>query len=275
MPLATEVSTLSDGGIDFVVRIAELWRRKPEAGREPGDGGAAPSAPGDDPFLPPYEPDLFVGELTATHVALLNKFPALADHLLLVTRHYESQTAALTVADFEALLTGLAGVDGLAFYNGGRTAGASQPHRHLQLVPLPLGPGEVQPPVRRWFDAMAMPGPGPTCHPDLPFEHRVMPMPPAWLAEPTRAAVEAEAVYRRMWAELGRHAEGWEQPEPFNLLATREWLWLVPRRCEGVAGLSVNALGFAGCLLAGDRERFATLERIGPMALLARVGFAR
>ena len=32
----------------------------------------------------------------------------------------------------------LAEFDGLGFYNGGETAGASQPHKHLQIVPLPL-----------------------------------------------------------------------------------------------------------------------------------------
>ena len=44
-------------------------------------------------------------------------------------------------ADFDALARGLAAIDGLAFYNGGTVAGASQPHKHLQLVPVPLGVG--------------------------------------------------------------------------------------------------------------------------------------
>lgn len=266
MPLATEIHTIDDGGVEFVVRVAREWPRKPS-----GSDAAATAGAGEDPFLPPYEPDLFVTDLTVTHAVLLNKFPVLADHLLLVTRHYESQTAPLTVADFEAMLTALSLVDGLAFYNGGREAGASQPHRHLQLVPLPLGPGSRCLPVEPWFESVPMNG-ATAVNPDLPFPHAFAPMPAEWLEEPAASAPAARALYWALWTRLGHEADGTDQqPMPFNLLATRQWIWLVPRRREGVAGLSVNALGFAGGLLAGDEQRYERLREIGPLNLLARV----
>jgi len=92
-----------------------------------------------------------VGDISATHVGLLNKFCVLEDHLLMVTRDYAEQTELLDESDFHALLCGLAAVDGLAFYNGGTDAGASQPHKHLQLVPLPLAPGWTGMPLAPWL----------------------------------------------------------------------------------------------------------------------------
>ena len=89
------------------------------------------------PFLP-YDPELYVGDLPPAHVCLLNKFNVVDHHLLIVTREFEHQETALTPADFAAMWSCLQQIDGLAFYNSGTVAGASQPHKHLQLVPLPL-----------------------------------------------------------------------------------------------------------------------------------------
>ena len=69
---------------------------------------------------------------------LLNKYNVVPHHLLIITRHFESQESALTQADFQALWTCLAEYDSLGFYNSGESAGASQPHKHLQTVPLPM-----------------------------------------------------------------------------------------------------------------------------------------
>lgn len=278
VPLATEVSRIEEQGVSFVVRIAGEWQRKPRAANSGTDGAvtAGEDDPRHDPFLPPYEPDLYVGDLTPTHTLLLNKYPVLDEHLLLVTRHYESQTAPMTEADYHALLTGLAGVDGLAFYNAGRVAGASQPHRHIQLVPLPLDDsgaagGAATLPVRPWWDAVRFTG-DVGHNPALPFRHAVAPLPAAWLEDPVQGAPAMAERVAQCWRLIGGDgAEAVGMPLGYNLLATREWMWLVPRRREGGAGLSVNALGFAGCFLVGDRERHGELRRLGPLHLLARV----
>ncbi len=128
VPVATGAEVVEDGGVPFVVRV--LTGRKPR-----GFGQAAAS----DPFDPP-EPALTVGEVGPAHVAVLNKYPVIPAHLLIVTRAFEHQETLLTREDMEALRRCLAAAGGLGFYNGGEAAGASQPHKHLQLVPLPLGP---------------------------------------------------------------------------------------------------------------------------------------
>jgi ATP adenylyltransferase len=49
----------------------------------------------------------------------------------------------------------------------------------------------------------------------------------------------------------------------YNLLLTREWLMLVPRRKEAVAGISFNALAFCGSILVKNREQRDQLIEIG------------
>src|SRR5690606_23263081 len=117
----------------------------------------ATSGPPRDAFARP-DPDLTVSADSATHLALLNKYPVLPHHLLLVTRRSVPQEALLDDDDFAALAGALAEIDGLAFYNGGAVAGASQPRKHLQLVPLPLEPGGPPVPIEPWL-AQAPPGP--------------------------------------------------------------------------------------------------------------------
>ena len=53
------------------------------------------------PFLP-YDEDLWVRHLSATHTLLLNKFNVVAHHLICVTRAFERQTEPLNAADLGA-----------------------------------------------------------------------------------------------------------------------------------------------------------------------------
>jgi ATP adenylyltransferase len=58
---------------------------------------------------------------------------------------------------------------------------------------------------------------------------------------------------------------------PYNLLATRRWLLLVPRLREFFEGISVNALGFAGSLLVKNAAQLEVLRTRGPMTALQSV----
>jgi len=269
VPLETAVHTLEEKGVPFTVRVAVNLGKKQEAAPPPG------TVPDQDPFAPPYEQDLYVGGISDTHVALLNKFCVIRDHTLLVTREYAGQTALLDETDCHALLKGLASVDGLVFYNGGVQAGASQPHKHLQLVPLPLAPDQLHVPLAPWLTEHR-PGPDGTTHnPDLPFPHAVTPMPQGCLRDPESGARQLHERYIALWSALGYRLEGHHQPVPYNLLATRDWLWLVPRSHENHQGLAVNGLGFAGALMVRDDAEYHKLERIGPMRLLQAVAGPR
>ncbi|MEJ2131872.1 MAG: phosphorylase, partial [Gammaproteobacteria bacterium] len=53
-----------------------------------------------------------------------------------------------------------------------------------------------------------------------------------------------------------------------NLLMTQDWMLIVPRGQEHVAGVSINALGFAGSLFVESTEELERLRDIGPMQVL-------
>ncbi|HLL06302.1 MAG TPA: phosphorylase [Myxococcaceae bacterium] len=243
VPIHTEVERVEQGGVPFLVRVVSNLERKARAAQPPKEAG-----PPKNPFLPPYEEDLYVGPLPPAHECLLNKFNVFEHHALIVTRAFESQDSLLTPADFEALLAGMAGFDALAFYNGGRLAGASQPHKHLQLVPVPLAAGEHRTPMD---EAIA--------RGRLPFRHALGP--------PPREPAQAHATYMELLRAVGCERPG----EHYNLLATRDWMLVVPRSHECFESTSLNALAFAGSLLVKNREQLERVRAVGPMAMLRAV----
>jgi sulfate adenylyltransferase (ADP) / ATP adenylyltransferase len=61
----------------------------------------------------------------------------------------------------------------------------------------------------------------------------------------------------------------------YNLLATRDWLFLVPRIRDGVGKIGINSLGFAGALLVKNAIQLAHLKSQQPLEILAQVGISR
>lgn len=228
-PWATEVDEVRDG--EALFRVRTLTRRSKYV------------PPAGDPFAWPWAGELFVGDLSATHGVLLNKYPVFDHHALIVTRAFEPQTDALTAGDGDALRWCLdEGGDVLGFFNGGAGAGASQAHKHLQLAPLVAS---LEPMIRAG---------------KLPVRHALAPTPPDGAA--------LAATVARLLRELGVGPQA-----PWNLLATRDWLLVVPRRAEAFEGMSVNALGFAGSLLVKSKDQLERLRALGPLEVLRAVGW--
>ena len=161
-PIPTVHHPLSRDGVQWLVRIVDATKEMPRAAERSGDHN---------PFLP-YDPVMHVADLSATHVCLLNKFNVVDHHLLIITRHFESQESPLTLADFQALWACLVEYDSLGFYNSGPRAGASQPHKHLQTVPLPLRQQDsIGVPLLPRFDFDSLALGQVTQSSQLPFEH--------------------------------------------------------------------------------------------------------
>jgi ATP adenylyltransferase len=238
-----------------------------------GHGQIAHARKGDrshaDPFLP-YDPLMFVADLSPTHICLLNKFNVFAHHLLIVTRAFEEQQAPLNAADFAALWQCLVQVDGLAFYNAGRAAGASQRHKHLQLAPFPLWPGEAGLPMEQAL-AVDMLDTQPSVR-AWPYRHAAVRVAGDWMDDPQAAGDELARRYRALLAALAIDGEdGDGLLPPYNLLATRRWLLLTPRSQAEIDGIPVNALGFGGSLLARTPAQLEHLRTLGPLAVLHKV----
>ncbi|MEB3356230.1 MAG: phosphorylase [Synechococcales bacterium] len=268
--IPTDYELVADGEMRFLVRQLAAIARKEKAKQQQEKA----KAQGKDfnPFLP-YEEDLFVAHLSNTHVCLLNKFNVVDHHLLMVTRQFEEQEALLNQADFEALWVGLREIDGLGFYNGGQRAGASQRHKHLQLVPLPLYPTGEPLPISVWVEAIAPDrSPAVLTLPQLPFPHALVRL-AVPQADPTAAAQISLEHYQALLAAVGLtpEPESDRPPGAYNLLVTRDWMLLVPRSQESFDSISVNSLGFAGSMFVRDDAQMATLKQHGPLKILCQV----
>ena len=259
VPLAMNLRIVDERGIPFQVRHASGLAAKSLArALQSGSQAAAPY----DPFEP-FEPAMFVADVEtndergarSTHVLLLNKFPAIAGHVVLVTRRSAPQLGVPTHEDFVAMAQLTHSMNGLLFYNGGPIAGASQDHRHFQLVPR-TGPWPIEEALTR----------------ELPFRHALVRHDLASATSPERATEALEHAFRAACAELAIDLSG--TMTPLNFLATREWMMVVPRTREhwideeSGGKISVNALGFAGLLLLRSEDLLPPLQRFGLLRML-------
>jgi len=271
LPIPTAYEFIEDAGIRFFVRILSGLQQKDEDRLKRQESSS--SGKTINPFLP-YEKALYVADISDTHVALLNKFNVVENHLLIITRRFEDQETLLTLRDFEALWVCMAEYNALGFYNGGEAAGASQPHKHLQMAPLPLAPEGPVIPLEPFFEGAGSKGSTGTI-PRLPFVHGFIRLEHNGIDSPIDAARNSFVLYGNMLKHVGLETPETEgtkrQSSPYCLLITREWMLLVPRSREFFNSISINSLGFAGALLVRNGEQMNILKKHGPMTALKSV----
>ena len=267
LPIRTAAEYVDQDGIGYVVRILSNLVRKDE------DRLKQAQQKDRNPFLP-YEEDLFVADVGPSHVALLNKFNVIERHLLIVTKEFEEQENLLTPSDFSALWTCMEEYDAVGFYNGGEAAGASQRHKHLQVVPRPLADQGPELPIQPLIDEVG--GEGKItrlrsfdflhCFARMELDRRGFPLDPA---------EQSFRLYQAMLSELGMavpvRGETVRQSGPYCLVATRQWMLMVPRSQEFCGEISINSLGFTGCLLVRKAEHLEHLKKTGPLSILRAV----
>lgn len=254
MPLETSLShVMGEEGMRFELR--HLLSATPKHLRASG--------PKPNPFLP-WDPRLEVERIDDSHVVILNKYPVQSAHMLLITQAWQPQTGWLCIDDWRALARVDETTMGLWFFNSGPDAGASQPHRHLQL--LPRGAEEQICARQDWFKRCAEATFGPSDDPLL-SSCRVASITSSLTGE------TLHETYLTLADDLGLgHPSNDERPRgAYNLLLTRQWMAIVRRSTEGIHGFSVNALGFAGSLLSTEASDREWIQRSGPEALLRAV----
>ncbi|GAA6047310.1 hypothetical protein JCM3770_001880 [Rhodotorula araucariae] len=303
----SEVVELDDEetGIPFEVRFAPALAKKPEAERK-DDLGTKDDKPVD-PFAPPYQQDLYVAEETVQEddddagegfVVLLNKFCVTPRHFLLVTKEFRKQATPLSPLEaFTAwsILKQLGSREKhIAFFNCGAESGASQPHKHLQFIPVSNGMA----PFDSFIDAHK------PAKRQTPFQ---LPLPYAnftALLDPPASASRADLVaylgqrflelldllidHRRRLSlsdpdALGGNGDGDARTSmrlsdlSYNVVMTQAYLHVVPRRREKYPtrsgrAVSVNSLGFAGMVLVKEQEALDDIREVGVLAVLKEVG---
>jgi ATP adenylyltransferase len=172
----------------------------PALAKKPGANPKKEPGPKPDPFQNPSA-DLLVAEIPRTqpsHILVLNKFPVIPNHFILATKVHKAQTDILEKEDLAATFACLTAWDGsnggattprrlFAFFNSGEHSGASQPHRHLQFLPVEDMQGQEPhrnsdpwvPLIDRLSTEQAITtSSGYKQLPNLPFNHFALPIPP-------------------------------------------------------------------------------------------------
>ncbi|PCH43417.1 ATP adenylyltransferase [Wolfiporia cocos MD-104 SS10] len=279
-----------DSDVEFEIRLCPALQKKPALPTPHFETAAALQPQKPDPFAPPYVPNLYLGELRddeagAEYVILFNKYSVVPRHILLVTKEYQSQTSPLLPQDLVQVYSLLAaaqrsGKRFFAFYNCGDLSGASQPHKHVQLIPLE----DDGPPVERLARATKID------YPDRPFTLNALPyanhvrrlpahLPSQGYEELERTLADAFLALLDLVVATVRHDPTYPTGTPsYNVVLTLEHLHLIPRRRENhtlaATGepLSVNALGFAGMLLVKSERELDAVKEEGLGAILRAVG---
>ncbi|WP_392345628.1 DUF4922 domain-containing protein [Parasynechococcus sp.] len=254
VPLDTSLTHLiGDGGSRFELR--HLLSATPKHLRVSG--------PRPNPFLP-WDQRLEVDRIGDSHVVILNKYPVQTSHMLLITQNWQPQTGWLSMEDWRILARIDATTTGLWFFNSGPDAGASQPHRHLQL--LPRAAGEQICARDDWFRRCAD-GTTTSAQDPLLRSARIAPI----------SSILTGQTLQELYLALAEDL-GLGQPTTddcprgaYNLLLSREWMAIVRRARQGIRGFSVNALGFAGSLLSTEASDRQWIQLSGPEALLQAV----
>ena len=213
------------------------------------------------PFIP-WEKTLEVKSLSDKHVVILNKYPVQLGHMLLITKQWKPQSGWLNKDDFQEIVNIEKDTNGLWFFNSSKEAGASQPHRHIQL--LRRGENEIICPRDEWFKYRA--------DKNIELTSNINKS----ISINTRKCSSSDDLYESYKSlcnkmDVGNIATDNSPLIPYNLLITQEWIAIIRRIKEKAYGFNINALGFAGYFLGKNNSDINLLASEGPEIILNEV----
>ncbi|KAF7595794.1 bifunctional AP-4-A phosphorylase/ADP sulfurylase [Aspergillus hancockii] len=189
----THLATIHTSGIPYQLRYCPALANKPSGAPNSDKSTAKPKF---DPFQDP-SPELLIAQIpreNPTHILVLNKFPVIHNHFILATKEWKLQTDILEKEDLEAAYfcvnawgteheaNGASSKRLFAFFNSGIESGASQPHRHLQFLPVEAMSQSDSGSWRPLIDAVSSqpisPGQKYLWSTQVPFAHFALPLPP-------------------------------------------------------------------------------------------------
>lgn len=269
-PIQTEAWLVNDAGLTFELRKISSLKSKQTA-------QAAQTKRADfNPFADP-DPALQLMDIAPHHRLLLNKFPVFKQHVLVVTRAFSAQTDPLDLDDFIALSHTLQQSGGLAFYNAGPQAGASQKHKHLQIIPQQAlrqnqnGREQCCALAKLWRQQEQEKQRRQKRFASFDFAHFAMPFDQQTqneFAQNKAPEVLAKRLMTRYLSGLEQLGLDSERPGPYNLCISQQGLLIVVRKQDEVLGISLNALAYAGFFLARDDEEIQIIRQHGPLNML-------
>lgn len=246
----SEPVTKESHGIKFLVRYCEALQHKLKILHSEQPSSSASSKR--NPFLPP-ERELTLANLGESHKLIFNKYCVVPLHMLIVSNEFINQMTPLSAEDFVACQRALDvpsknDQGWMFFYNSGPESGATQPHRHLQMIE-----GETPPMCDAFADSITIPLMSSIIHGLL----RVS------------SCDDWYDAYSQLLKLVPADSDG-----SYSLIFTRHWMLLVPRRREYYEGLSFNAMTFAGYLLACyPKDLDLLIKQHDPLEIISYVGF--
>jgi len=214
--------------------------------------------PKQNPFCP-WEKILEIDKIGDNHQLILNKYPVQKGHILLITNNWKPQNGWLDINDWKAIQKVNKDTSGLWFFNSSPIAGASQPHRHFQL--LRRSKDEISCPREKWFLEMKI-----NIDNYSKLTKNIIVSKFNFLDN----SISLFELYLELCKKLGiGDPISDEKPRyPYNLLITNKWIAIIKRSNDHIHGFSINALGFAGYLLVTEKSDINYLKEFGPEKLL-------
>jgi ATP adenylyltransferase len=208
------------------------------------------------PFFPPDPATLIKSielENGSLYNLLFNKYCVTPLHLLITTSEYISQDSPLSWDDFRVAMKVtcefmLEDADWMVFYNCGAISGASQQHKHIQLVMI----GKDTKVPLSISDMEEIYGPRYFC----PF-----------LNNPRDD--ELLKCWHDSYTKLMSFVEAGCST---NILFTKKWMLVVPRKKLGFNDWNPNSLIFVGYLLSRSDEETKMIKELGPLNIIKSLG---
>ncbi len=217
------------------------------------------------PFIP-WEPDLEIDVINNSHALILNKYPVQVGHMLLISNEWKPQNGWLSFDDFKAICDVNSDTSGLWFFNSSSKAGASQPHRHIQL--LRRNKTEKICPRENWFSDKKnyylnkhMKLFKNICVIRNDNGHDI--------SDPN--SLYSNYIKLSEIINIGNPYKNSKPKLPYNLLISNQWFVIIIRAKDESRGFSINALGFAGYFLATNYSDINWLKDNGANKLLEEV----
>jgi len=235
-------------GNDFIIRELDITKFKKNT----------LIGPKINPFKP-WDKILEIDSIGNGHQLILNKYPVQLGHVLLITNEWKEQNGWLDIKDWEAIKEVNKDTSGLWFFNSGPLAGASQPHRHIQL--LRRDPSELSCPREKWILDLNN-----VNYENEKFSKNIL------LKKFSKSLNEENIheIYKDLAYKLGLGEPRKDKKPryPYNLIFTNRWIILIKRKTDNLFGISINALGYAGYILVTEKSDINYLRKFGPEKLL-------
>jgi len=214
--------------------------------------------PKQNPFCP-WEKILEIDKIGDNHQLILNKYPVQKGLILLITNEWKPQNGWLDINDWKAIQKVNKDTSGLWFFNSSPKAGASQPHRHFQL--LRRAKDEISCPREKWFLEMKL-----DKDRDSKLKKNIIVSKFNFLEN----SISLYELYLELSMKLGLGdpISHLKPRYPYNLLITNKWIAIIKRSNDHIHGFSINGLGFAGYLLVTEKSDVNYLKKFGPEKLL-------